>query len=285
MPRFPYFWLVVGPVLATEAGAQSSPCAAILDSTRRANTLSVQVGFSIPRVPEIPQDLHRDYLLLGESIARHFVAPTPVSLPLWPGTYSASAHRWIEPGYVVDLGLEGYLGFRVSATGRVRNVVFTNPWGLPGLEHALLAAVHRADSAGVLFAPSGNQGGGQDTTVVLFVEARMVPGLGFAPFMRLRLSAIPVLGGPIMKHIPAPRYPLESFERTPIGSGSAIVLYVIDESGRVDKNTARAIYADHLKFATSAIEAVERGTFVPARVGECGVRFLVSQRITFKVQD
>jgi hypothetical protein len=66
-------------------------------------------------------------------------------------------------------------------------------------------------------------------------------------------------------------------------SDSIDVEFVVDADGKVHRDLAWPIRSRYLEFFQAFVEALERSTFEPARVGECRVPALVRQRAHFQV--
>src|ERR1041385_1632135 len=134
------------------------------DSAPPMDTIPVYLGFSVPTNLGIPTEVHGEYLLNAEAIASELRPPPRWEFPLWPGTYNTT---WPGPPDGPTLGLEGLLVFRVKRTGRLLTSQYTAAAGAPGLAAALMAALHRADSAGLLTAPAAKPEAPADTTIAL----------------------------------------------------------------------------------------------------------------------
>lgn len=260
---------------ANQALAQSP------DSLMARDTLTLQIGLTVPHHFSIPINLHREYLLLGQSIATSFVPPTRWELPLWPGTYTRGSDDCQGDRICSGLGLEGFLIFRITSAGRVQTTAFTGSRGAPGFAEALLAALHRADTAGILVAPAPEGVPRRDTTVVLEVRAVLEPPMGFVPLARLRLPARRLDSDPTVIEIPKPNYP--SAQRSRLENGAVLLQYVITAEGTVDPTTLQVLYADDIAFAEAAIEVVLKGRFKPALASGRPAPVMVRQRVEFRI--
>jgi TonB family protein len=80
-----------------------------------------------------------------------------------------------------------------------------------------------------------------------------------------------------------PRYP-DELRRAGLG-GETLLEYVIDREGRVVPGSIRVLGASHPAFAQSAIEALKRARFNPARRAGRSIAVLVSQRIRFESRE
>lgn len=67
-------------------------------------------------------------------------------------------------------------------------------------------------------------------------------------------------------------------------AGRASVRFVVDTLGRVEPGSVTVVEADHPAFAASAVAAIERARFRPARIGSRAVRQLVVQTVRFRVE-
>lgn len=80
----------------------------------------------------------------------------------------------------------------------------------------------------------------------------------------------------------SPRYPpMLAAARV---AGRASVRFVVDTLGRVEPGSVTVVEADHPAFAASAVAAIERARFRPARIGSRAVRQLVLQTVRFRVE-
>lgn len=78
------------------------------------------------------------------------------------------------------------------------------------------------------------------------------------------------------------RYP-SMLQSAGIG-GAAVMQYVVDTLGQVEKGSVRVIDASHPLFAQAARDALQRARFSPAEAGGRKVRQLVEQRFGFEVK-
>lgn len=78
-----------------------------------------------------------------------------------------------------------------------------------------------------------------------------------------------------------PSYP-ESLRRAGV-RGWVEVEYVVNTDGRVDRRSLRVLASSHPAFLLSALEAIGRARFRPARRGSHPVAVLVRQTIRFRI--
>jgi TonB family protein len=79
----------------------------------------------------------------------------------------------------------------------------------------------------------------------------------------------------------APAYPAELLAAGV--TGSALMRYVVDTSGRVDVRTIEPLRTSHALFARAVREALPLMRFSPAKIGPLPVRQLVEQEFFFKI--
>jgi len=181
---------------------------------------------------------------------------------------------------VLGSGLFSDISFHWTAEGRLRGDVELAT-AIPELDAAIVAAVRRADSAGV-FPPPG-QGEGWDGGRIALRLVRWEPtdtlGVGL---IRLVLPILRADSPVEVIRIPPPRYPAAAQEG---GIGDAIdLVYVVGANGRMVRGSARMVGGRYRAFAQAAIEAVEKGEYRPARIAGCAVPQQVAQRIQFHIR-
>ena len=83
--------------------------------------------------------------------------------------------------------------------------------------------------------------------------------------------------------LPSPVYP-RVLERAGIG-GRVVIRFVVDTAGVVEQLSIKVVESTHEAFEAPARDAVSRGVFIPARLGERPVRQLCLQPIRFQVSN
>jgi hypothetical protein len=215
-------------------------------------------------------------------IAASFVAPSRVSVPLWPGTHfpddsgnRAQTSRANGAGpFTGELRID-------FARGKVERARWQPAPGSPELQAAVLEAVQRADSeasSGLLPAAGGRRTRAR-LTLRTATRRELVRGV---PILRLRMPFIRIEQPVAILHIPTPALPANSQERG-LGSRAHVDLqYVVTEDGRASRTSIKVLQADDSAFAASAREAILAGLFQPARTRGCPVQMLVQQRVSYR---
>ena len=222
-----------------------------------------------------------DALAIAEAVAAHFLPPARVSLPFWARVVSAADSTPV--GYTASLGhgLDDFIVLPVRRDGHLagRNVAITT--ASPELNAQLLAAILAADSAGAFPKPSVavQRRGGK--VVLRLVDAEEAT----APALQLMTVEIPVVRAtrPV-KYLGGvqPEYPVNG--RRASVDDSVELQYVIDEEGKVNMASARVLRGRYADFIKQTIEALPKGRFEPARVGECAVPLLAQQLFVYQMR-
>ena len=167
--------------------------------------------------------------------------------------------------------LYGVYAFRLRRSGGVDSVHVEIPALAPGVDSAIVHAVRAgaADSAMTEVFKALRKD-------VAHFQLRLTSG---APDGRLRTPSQTIFTGTFPRirmrdahadddNLP-PEYPL--LERVSGGDGEVLVRVVIDVDGRASMPTAEVLHSTSPLFSLSALQALGRFRFQPARVGPCAV--------------
>ena len=190
----------------------------------------------------------------------------------------------------IRFGLGGPLLLSLGPNGRLRG---RQPWAgtaIPALNEALVRAALDRDSAGPL--PVDDW-----VSESTFGPRQIQVGVGAAapvgtwPLMRTALPILRVDAEVTQDHFAKPEYPRSQQVR---GGGARVDLrYLVREDGLADPasievlsvtvNARSGAEGGAEAFAASAVQAISKSRFHPARVGECRVRSRVVQRVSFVI--
>ncbi len=219
-----------------------------------------------------------DYLEAADAVRQHYRRPPSLLLPLWARTRYLYSRP--DTSDILGFGLASQLSFRLDRSGRLVDSTIQVSTASSELDTSLIAAVRRADSAGAFSPPTEEAWRRKGRIQLRLIDwtRRTGPAL---PLVRLSIPVIDVDSAVDVVSIPQPRVPY-SAQREGVSS-SVLLQYVVMESGRVDPSSFRIIEGQYREFAKSAIEAVARGRFKPARVRGCPVPLLVQQRVNYNM--
>jgi TonB family protein len=258
-----------GAQTAAAQAAATQAAACVADTTPRDTVRQVFYFTRLPR-REWPRDAQaaeaqdERALLFAQKMAPYFRAPANVVTA--------------APGVMV---VDGSLALVVTSAGRVDSAEIAVRTRAPTLDSALLAAVRRADSAGVFrdLAPAP----GATDTIELRISADTAAPAGTVPLFRAQTVRRGLDDPASIVHMPQPSYPTTALAR---GIGDKIVLqFVIGVDGKPEPASLRFVDGRYREFAEAARDAVLRATFKPGMVGDCPVRQLVELPISFSADS
>lgn len=246
------------------------------DTTGRARMVSVTLALAVgDHVLQDSAALSEHEAALA-ALIQNYRQPSGLSLPPWA--------RYVEieekprdlyaPGY----GLATHVGFYLDQYGRLADTLISVTSASPELNASLVAAVRRADSAGIL--PNSHQAKKRHLILSVIDWDRRASAPA-APLARVSVPVIRVDSGPSPISIPRPVYPRPA-QRNGI-EGRVELQYVVLETGQADPASFHVVRTNYREFAASAIEVITRGRFRPARLAGCPVPILIQQKVSFRI--
>jgi TonB family protein len=255
-----------------------------LDPSARPDTSNFTLHLAPPRIAQGGADLSSSYAPFLYAVASAFKPPTGITMDTWPGTSYISGDEEPDAGEGLYCGvgpMTGQVQFRLKK-GRVRDLAWELLPDSREVTRAVQDAIHRADSmldfVG-LRTPPGQPGGLVRLTVTM--TAGKAPD-GAIPVLRIRMPYVAVDSPVEVIEMAKPSYPAVAARRRI--EGDVIVQYVVDEDGRVRRESIRVVEANYQDFAEAAADAIVASRYRPARLGDCSVKLLVQQRIRFKMR-
>ncbi len=250
---------------------------------------------SVPAIVYLkpPPELIADPAARQEAIAwivalgAHFQPPSRLTVGVRPivpishlGGPPDSIHFQLGGPLLLPLGLDGRL------TGGPPIAVS----GIASVNGAIVAAVHRLDSAGSLPIPTWRASSkAGPLRIQIDVSVDTVPGT--LPLLRTRIPVYTADSAVSPIRFAKPTYPLASQIREE--TARVDVRYIVREDGTVDPEAVEVLYVsvdtkrDALPiaegFTAAAIAAIGASRFNPARVRGCPVPTTVVQRVSFAV--
>lgn len=267
---------------AASTAAQSAPlppCAS--DSAVPHLSLMGTVALT-PPTGATDSSVRAGYLLLAQAVITHFVSPTPLELPDWPGTFCCSADSGGPTSLGLEvggLGLDGQVSFRLTSQGRLvpHSTMAATPSA--SFNRAIFLAVSAADSARELLVPAGLVH--RDTaTIVLRIVSSSTPIPDGLPVLRIRLSGPQVSHKPVVLHQGDPAWPRELYT-APLPA-IVTLAYVIDARGRVLPASIKLVETVRPEFVQLANDIVASSTYEPGHTGACPMPVLVQQVVGFR---
>jgi TonB family protein len=172
----------------------------------------------------------------------------------------------------------GWYHIEVNATGRVESATINSSSGFPTLDSAILTAIHRADSQGMIPPPPTMNGA--PTAVDLGLE--FGPG---TPENGIRLAPIGIgywalQAPPRVKGIGrAPRYP-PNLRASGIG-GRVVIEFVVGSDGVPVSGSMRLISTPHAELVVPSLQVIASTTFHPGTIGGCAIPVVVRQAVNY----
>lgn len=262
------------------AEAQSELPACSFDTAAVTRPVPVAIGLvATPGRGAPTQHLHQ-HIFAAQAIRDHFQPPASISLPLWSRIQppAGGAARSTD---VLGSGLHTEIVFHLTPEGRLSDSLIRAATQSVELNEALRAAVLRADSARALPAapPGRSWDGGRIVLRLASWETPREDGVGL---VRLTLPMILADTPVSVIDIPQPRYPVGGQR---VGAGDVVdLLFVVGADGRAMPGSIQVVGGEFRQFAETAVSAVERGRFNPARVGGCAIPMQVAQRINYGIR-
>ena len=277
--RWMFHALIIAGVALPRSGLGAQAC--VFDTASVTSLHRLVIGLA-PAGPDLAPAAGMDEVLwMADAIASHFKPPARMDLPLW-ARLTATGLFAAAPGATAPLGhgLDAFFTLSFRDDGRLANRDVRITSAAESLNEALRDAILAADSAGAIPALSDTlrEAGGRARFRLVNVEGARISAV---PLMRISVPEIRA-SSPV-KEV---KRSAVAFPRNALAanvSDSIDVEFVVDTSGRVSRDLAWPIRSQYLEFFEAFVEALERSTFEPARVGECRVPALVRQRAAFKV--
>lgn len=224
---------------------------------------------------------------VGWNLSLPAVAPTNV--------FGSMDGKGALPG-VAWRSISSAVVFTLKKDGQIADVNVHGPGGSSVMEQALAHAVIRAHSAGELpRLPAGLTG--KDVTLEVSIaervqdeavpdtlahipvhdgaSRRVVVGAGLVERYRLDQIVRPHMR---TQEVPFPREGV----RASVGD-SVLMVFIVDENGRVETGSAMVVSAKYREFARAVLEDMPRMRFEPARSGTCPLRTVVHQAFVFRI--
>jgi TonB family protein len=173
--------------------------------------------------------------------------------------------------------VSGWIRLSISGTGRLQSANLMASTSYPAIDSAILAMIHRADSAGAIPPPpsttndtafidlSIEEGGSHSTTLTRFGPAEVAM---WVPESQPSL----VHAGPV-------RYP-EALRSRQIG-GRLVFEFVVGADGVPIPSTIHVRSATDPAFAAASLALVQGSRYRPATLRGCTIPMLVQQGINF----
>ena len=256
---------------------QTPPAACVFDTAAHLDTAAVILYLRV----RIQGDTGTD-LIANESLAAtlrsRWHPPETIGRLFYPYTVEHP-----DPGpnlhpaaQMLDLAPPaGAYSFTVSVDRHLREIAVQSTSGDSATDASLVAALEAAERDGDA-APFTHTVGALGAT--LLAELYTDGNRGGSPLVRVHVHRITVDSPAAFKSADVHSTPAI---RRQGKSGFATMRYVINEAGRVEPSSLRAIEATSGIFADAARDALLGAKFKPARSGGCPVKMLVEQRVVF----
>lgn len=262
--------------------ARGQSCAFDTLAVTRPDT--VVLGLSAAGPTLLPSSGPPEAVTAAEAIARHFVAPQSMSLPLWARIHDApgGGRPSSLPRFQVGHGLDEFVHLTLRNDGRLadRNVDVST--ASPEFSEALRSAILRADSAGDLPSPGDalRRSGGRITLRVVDPDKPSVPTF---MLMTVRLNVLQADRNVKLLKMPPVRYP-PSAQRADVPD-DVFIQYVVGADGRADPNERyHILQARYGDFTAAVLEALPGASYEPAQVAGCPVPTMVWQPFSFRMR-
>jgi TonB family protein len=254
------------------------------DVIARPDTAVFTLYFAPPSSAAGGADLSSSYAHFVHAVASAFDPPTGITMATWPGTFYHAKDDLPDNFEGISCGvgpLTGHVQFRLKK-GRVRDLAWELLPDSREVTHAVEHAIRRADSL-LYFAglptPADQPRGLVRLAVSMTAGA---PPASATPVLRVRMPYLRVDSPVEIRDMVKPNYPAAA-QRQGV-EGDVTLQFVVDENGRVQRESIRVIEANYFDFVDAAATAIIASRYRPARAGGCPVKMAVQQRIRFKTR-
>ncbi len=254
--------------------------------TGRRDTLAAAVYASVGfdrSAPAAVREFRNDVL---RALVARYSPPDRISAPM---TEAAAFPSKVVTGlFAVGPLFDGELLVVFDGNGRVQETRVVEVPDSPDLMPALIAAVHRTDSARAFPSlPAGARDTRTPVRIRLFGTRSTVPPPTDSSATVVTIAEPRFLVSVVEDEALAisgsgqPRYPSEL--KSQGIQGKVWMQFVVDVHGRADIASARTVFATHPDFARTVMQAMPEMRFIPGLIGGCPVPSWVRQAFEFRL--
>lgn len=262
-------FLMVG---MTSASAQRSPTACSFDTTARLRPDTVILGLAAGK-RDVSREVLADYLSAADAIREQFSRPTMLRLPF---AARAVTRKQQPRSSYAPFGLYGLVRFQLDSTGRLTTGAVMVSSASSDIADAIVAAVHRADSAYAFPPPSKALRRENSDIVLRFVDTVQTKEPSVA-LVRLIIPAIPLDDDPVV-HFPPEQHdvaPAMGGARFTTSRTRVLFEFIIGVDSVIEPGSLQILDSPSSTLTARAMEGLKIARFRPAKINGCAVPALV----------